>query len=977
MRLQKKVVAVLLSAAMLLTAGPMVPTNGSRVSAATKSFKNLNQAEITDAMGAGWNLGNQLEAANSGTPGETNWGNPVIMEDLILAVKDAGFKSIRIPVSYLSMIGNDSNYTIQSSWLDRVQEVVDFCIDNDLYAIVNMHGDGYTSISGGWLLCGNSNQSQIKAKYEACWKQIADRFKDYDEHLIFESMNEEFDGTYGTPNPTAYANINDYNQIFVDTVRKSGGNNDKRWLLIPGWNTNIDYTAGDYGFKLPSDNYLSDSISSDEKRIMISVHYYDPWDFCGTETGAVTQWGDTVTDYSKVAGWGDESYMISQFKKMHDKFVAKGYPVVIGEYGSIDKSNYDSNNTANRKEFAYKVCYYSEQYGLIPVYWDNGYNGEYGFGLFDRYSYKVTQPQIIDGIMEVYGGTVEATATGISLNQNKLTIGVGEGKKAIAATLSPAGCTDKITWKSSDENIATVNSKGEVTAVSVGTCIITAKTPNGHSAECEVTVPKPSKIKAKLYLLETANWQSVISDESVDIDADGGDYSLTLKATDAQLKNIGSLYIRDISVGDEEASAFDKATLKVDSFILNGKKYEMNQDTFTYDVQEEASDDGLINPIFNFSFINVWANTHVKDVTVESGNYKAYFNNASYQTANTLTMNFSVTGINGSAGEVTPTAEPTKAPTPTVEPTKEPIPTVEPTKEPTAEPTEVPTVKPTETPVVQPTETPVGPLTEKVLAENSTKYESNDASWLTDAEDSDVITLTYTCTEASHSGWGILGWGASVNSNWTNGTSYNAASNASEEITVTCTAAELKKSMNIQPGSNVSYICLSTWNGGKIIRLSIANKEAAVEPTPTVEPTKEPTPTVEPTTEPVPTVEPTEEPTPTVAPTTEPTTPPSGEGDEVSGTFKMNSDWGSGGLGTIEIKNTTGRTFTDGWTVEFTVDREITSMWSGEMVSLGNGRYQVSNPGWSKYLAAGDTIKLDFSVGSGSATPSISDITIY
>lgn len=533
MRLRKKVIAVLLSASMVLTAGTMVPKSGKVASAATGSFDNLNQTEITAAMGAGWNLGNQLEAANSGTPSETNWGNPVIMEDLILAVKAAGFKSVRIPVSYLNMIGSDSNYTINSKWLDRVQEVVDFCIDNDLYAIINMHGDGYTSISGGWLLCGSSDQTKIKAKYEACWKQIANRFKNYDEHLIFESMNEEFDGTYGTPSTTAYANINAYNQIFVDTVRQTGGNNDKRWLLIPGWNTSIDYTAGDYGFKLPTDNYRSSSISSSEKRIMISVHYYDPWEFCGTESSDVTQWGSTVTNNSKKASWGDESYMISQFKKMHDKFVAQGYPVIIGEYGSIDKSKYDSSNTANRKEFAYKVCYYADKYDLIPVYWDNGYNGEYGFGLFDRSTYKVTQPEIISGIMEIYGKT-----------------------------------------------------------------------------------------------------------------------------------------------------------------------------------------------------------------------------NTSTSTSTTSTS-------------------------------------------------------------------------ETVLAQNTTVYESSSADWLKNAADSDVIKITYTCTEASHGGWGVLGWGASVNGNWVNGTNYNAASNATDEVTVTCTAAELKSSLNIDASANVSYISLSGWNGGKIVRLSIATKPSS------------------------------------------------------------------------------------------------------------------------------------------------------
>ena len=675
MRLRKKVLAVLLTAAMLVTSASCPQTNTKTVKAAGGSFNNLNQSRMTAAMGAGWNLGNQLESAVGGTPEETKWGNPTITEDLILAVKDAGFKSIRIPVSYLSKIGNDSNYTIDSAWLDRVQQVVDMCVDNGLYAIVNMHGDGYTSIDGGWLLCGNSDQTAIKKKYAACWKQIATRFKNYDEHLVFESMNEEFDGTYGNPSSSAYANINAYNQIFVDTVRQTGGNNDMRWLLIPGWNTNINYTADDYGFELPTDNYLSSKIGSGEKRIMVSVHYYDPWEFCGTESGAVTQWGDTATNSSKVASWGDETYMKSQFKKMHDKFVAKGYPVVIGEYGSIDKSNYDSASTANRKEFAQKVCYYSDMYGLIPVYWDNGYNGEYGFGLFDRYTYKVTQQSVIDGIMEIYGDTSEATATGITLDKTSLTLAVGGGKQTLTATLTPADSKDKITWTSSDEDVATVNSKGQVSAVSTGTCTITASVPNGYKATCKVTVPRPTSIRAKMYLLETSSWKSVISDDVAEITSAGGEYSVSLKATEEQLKNIGSLYIRDISVGEEDASAFDYAKIKVKSFTLNGKTYSMKNDTFTYDTSlSKGSEDGLSNPIFNFSFINVWANTHVNDVTVQNWNYIAYFNNASYQTENTLTINFSVSDIKGGSTGGEATTAPTVAPTvkPTVAPTTAP-----------------------------------------------------------------------------------------------------------------------------------------------------------------------------------------------------------------------------------------------------------------------------------------------------------------
>ena len=381
----------------------------------TTSFEDLNQSQIVEAMGPGWNLGNQLESVTDNVPEETNWGNPVITEKLIQSVKAAGFKSIRIPVSYFTKIDDDKDYTIDSKWLDRVQEVVNYCIKNDLYAVINIHGDGYNTIDGGWLLCNGKNQTEIKKKYKKVWKQIAERFKNYDEHLLFESMNEEFDGSYSEPNKEYYQNINDYNQIFVDTVRKTGDNNTKRWLIIPGWNTNIDYTAGDYGFKLPTDQYRDKSIDKEEQRIMISVHYYSPWDFCGGENCVITQWGNEADDPSKTSTTCDETYMKNQLNLMKTTFADKGYPVFIGEYGSIDKTSYDSENEYYRAYFARKLCQLSRKNGCIPMYWDNGYNGVHGFGLFDRTTCEVTQPVIIDAIMEGFGQKASQNSTLMSV----------------------------------------------------------------------------------------------------------------------------------------------------------------------------------------------------------------------------------------------------------------------------------------------------------------------------------------------------------------------------------------------------------------------------------------------------------------------------------------------------------------------------------------------------------------------------------
>lgn len=367
----------------------------TEAAASENTWDELDQTAITAAMGMGWNLGNQLEASSNKVPNETTWGNPTITEDLIKAVKAQGFNTIRIPVSYLSKIGEAPDYTIDSAWLDRVQEVVDYVVGNDMYAVMNIHGDGYYTVDGGWLLCVDDNQDEIKAKYEAVWKQIADRFKDYDEHLIFESMNEEFDNTYGRPNKDGYANINEYNRIFVDTVRGTGSNNTKRWLLLPGWNTNIEYTVGNYGFVIPEDKLCE----SDGKRIMISVHYYDPYNFTIDEnsSSAKTQWGKYATE--NFDNWGQEDYVDSQMQMLHDTFIAEGYPVIIGEMGVQDKTHLSESFNEYRRYWLEYVVKSAKANGCIPVYWDNGWNGKNGFGLFDRTSCTVTQQSLIDAMI--------------------------------------------------------------------------------------------------------------------------------------------------------------------------------------------------------------------------------------------------------------------------------------------------------------------------------------------------------------------------------------------------------------------------------------------------------------------------------------------------------------------------------------------------------------------------------------------------
>ena len=198
--MRKRIVSILASMVLVCSALVVSPSSVQASKKTEQTFQDQNQKQIVQAMGPGWNLGNQLESVIDGVPEETNWGNPKITESLIKSVKKAGFRSIRIPVSYFTKIDDNNQYKIDSKWLDRVQEVVDYCMKNDLYAVINIHGDGYNTIDGGWLLCNGEEQATIRKKYKKVWQQIATRFKDYDEHLLFEAMNEEFDGNYSTPN---------------------------------------------------------------------------------------------------------------------------------------------------------------------------------------------------------------------------------------------------------------------------------------------------------------------------------------------------------------------------------------------------------------------------------------------------------------------------------------------------------------------------------------------------------------------------------------------------------------------------------------------------------------------------------------------------------------------------------------------------------------------------------------------------------
>lgn len=339
-------------------------------------------------MSPGWNLGNSLEslggaARPSATSLETAYGNPPVTQTLLDAIAAAGFKSVRIPVAWTQY--SDANYTITPAWLTRVKEVVDYARHAGLYVVINIHYDG------GWMQPTYAQQADVNARLTTFWTQIADEFRDDDDHLLFAGTNEvAIAGVYSAPTAENCAVQNSFNQTFVNAVRATAGNNSDRYLVVQGYNTNIDYTLS-CNSTLPSDVA--------KNKLMMEVHYYDPYDFTLDQNSTIWQWGSTATDPSLTdQTYGGEAYTDAQFQKMEQAFVDKGIPVILGEYGAISKTDYDPGGTYRTLWDAY-VSRSAFQHGMVPMYWDNGYTGNHGLGLFDRSTGAQVYPKTVEAIV--------------------------------------------------------------------------------------------------------------------------------------------------------------------------------------------------------------------------------------------------------------------------------------------------------------------------------------------------------------------------------------------------------------------------------------------------------------------------------------------------------------------------------------------------------------------------------------------------
>ena len=336
-------------------------------SVSTASTTALTPEQVFNAMGPGWNMGNHMDAINNGVAGETIWGNAKCTQATFDNVKKAGFKAVRICTTWTGHIGEAPAYRLEDKWLERVAEIVGYAEKAGLVAIVNTHHDETYWLDISKAYNNNTQNEKVKDEIFCVWTQIARRFADKGEWLVFESFNEIQDGGWGwsaafQANPDVqYKVLNDWNQVFVNAVRGAGGNNATRWLGIPGYAASPGFTIT--GLVLPKDY-------TNANRLMVAVHDYDPYNYT-LNTPLVRQWGHTA-DKDKRCSDADEEGVVAVFDNLKKAYLDKNIPVYLGEMGCSRHADED---------FAYQQ-YYMEYFckaaadRLLPMYlWDNGATG--------------------------------------------------------------------------------------------------------------------------------------------------------------------------------------------------------------------------------------------------------------------------------------------------------------------------------------------------------------------------------------------------------------------------------------------------------------------------------------------------------------------------------------------------------------------------------------------------------------------------
>lgn len=331
-------------------------------------------------------IGNPDNADNA----ETAWGNPVVTKKTIKAIKDAGFNAIRIPVRWQCHITNPTAMSISKTWMARIKEVVDWSLANDLKVIINVHHEKWLESTPYY-----KNKEENCQKLALLWMNIATEFANYDYRLAFAGTNEVHEpGKWGAPNEENLAVQNAYNQVFIDVVRATGGNNLKRNLMVQTYVCNPDFGINNGNFIVPTD-----AEGNGNDYMTVEFHYYNPYDYCGE--CKYFWWGEAYKEYGEISPT-TEKHMTDFFDKVVEVWGKQGLGVCIGEWGVTDHYKGDADKQHENMSY-YCKTFVSEarKRGFSTFIWDNNHfgSGPEMFGIFDRNrGMKVKTPWILNGI---------------------------------------------------------------------------------------------------------------------------------------------------------------------------------------------------------------------------------------------------------------------------------------------------------------------------------------------------------------------------------------------------------------------------------------------------------------------------------------------------------------------------------------------------------------------------------------------------
>lgn len=542
-------------------------------------MRGLTSLEIAAEMGAGINLFNTLDAVASWIPiphdnsSETVWGQPYTKPEMITSMADRGFKTLRVPATWFNHFIPDSDFTVDPAWMDRVEDVVNYALAEDMYVILNLHHEDYEDgRTGSWLCTTYEMQDTVSYVMDRLWTQIATRFRDYSDYLVFETMNEprevggEKEWAGGT---TEHRNVmNVLNKVAVDAIRGTGGNNETRFIMLPQVGAN------------PASALDAWEAPNNDTNLIVSVHGYTPYAFWHSD-GSASTWG-TAAEIEDL-----ENLM----KSLSEHFVDNGIGVVIGEWGISDKDNYDQR--VNYYWHYGRVC---KEYDLVPVVWMFNFN---------RTALSWGSPLLEAALLSHYDSTL-VIANELTLDKYADTLSIGESVQLHVGFVPDTTTFKEVIWKSMNPNVASVSENGLVTSLAIGQATIKAITLR---AENTFRLVVPDTLIYYDFFFEAERFKESspgimteqCSDENGGVNVtyirDGDWCSYELKIDTAGTYNFIARVATATAGGSIEIKANEETLLEC---IVDGSKSDGWQDWYTTDTFELEFDEGDYELLLTF-----------------------------------------------------------------------------------------------------------------------------------------------------------------------------------------------------------------------------------------------------------------------------------------------------------------------------------------------------------------------------------------